>query len=789
MTSGPSGQECSEGQQNGALVQKCWYTPTMDVLSTGPLRVGHLLWTSTVGSAMLTVVAKGTFELTPDVCVLASDQEPPNDDDNHWDDNPSLSVYSPCDLMPFKSRVDVVLVGSAYAPNPPGWARSLVARLQVGRLDKAIEVLGDRHGGGSSHDAEPFERMSLRYERAAGGPGTSNPVGIGPGEAGRGLLPNLRPFSTRSLDGAALPVGFGPVATTWPQRQEKLGRLRDGWPTRDWPARPLPNEVDPGYFNVAPPDQQLAELRDDERIVLENLHPRYASLQTSLPNIRPYASLERSGQTLETHPMRADTLWIDTDRGLCTLVWRGQIPLQGASDWPRVVIALGAGAGRRSAAAAYPRDGSETESAPLERPTATMPFRHASVATALSGAQAHARARASVTVEANEERNESARTVFLEPSEPPPPSLPFERAATPLWHPDNALPPAPPKLPDVGREPQPLARPLGPLVEDSPWAMGGARQGVAAYEEAPAVPVQVAPPKPLPLSSGGALAASNAAAAESQESPPQPPPGVVVRSQANKSPREPVRLVWCASSVAPRLQQQPAWRKIILASNLGAEQSDGSAPEEEAADEKDRRHVREVLACAEVADGAALRSAYQGHEKPTLVVLGGSLSFPFDETETLKATVTCVTPFAGPDKRLAELLELARALLSAPSAEAAGPVAEALTEKLEEAFAQSQRQLPADYLRTQTEGMLLRKRSYQKRTLYGQEQIRTLFVSDGGSDELPAYLPEEVGKQLPMAKRFACRVLAEVDPKQDFSEACALALRVLAVGRRMVAVG
>lgn len=106
--------------------------PTMDVLSTGPLRVGHLLWTSTAGSAMLTVVAKGTFELTRDVCALASGQEPPNDDDNHWDDNPSLSVYAPCDLMPFKSRVDVVLVGSAYAPNPPGWARSLVARLQVG---------------------------------------------------------------------------------------------------------------------------------------------------------------------------------------------------------------------------------------------------------------------------------------------------------------------------------------------------------------------------------------------------------------------------------------------------------------------------------------------------------------------------------------------------------------------------------------------------------------------------------------------------------------------------------
>lgn len=52
------------------------------------------------------------------------------------------------DLAPFKRRADVLVVGHAFAPErrPVG---SLVARVVVGEVDKAIAVFGDRAWTGS----------------------------------------------------------------------------------------------------------------------------------------------------------------------------------------------------------------------------------------------------------------------------------------------------------------------------------------------------------------------------------------------------------------------------------------------------------------------------------------------------------------------------------------------------------------------------------------------------------------------------------------------------------------
>jgi uncharacterized protein YjbI with pentapeptide repeats len=110
-----------------------------------------------------------------------------------------------------------------------------------------------------------------------------------------------------------------------------------GWDHRRWNERPLPHGIDLGYFNVAPPDQQLGELHDDTRIVLENLHPEYARLTTRLRWAPPRAVVERNGVVQEL-PLRCDTLSIDTDRGVCNLVWRGQVSLRRPDEAGRVVI-------------------------------------------------------------------------------------------------------------------------------------------------------------------------------------------------------------------------------------------------------------------------------------------------------------------------------------------------------------------------------------------------------------------------------------------------------------------
>jgi hypothetical protein len=278
----------------------------MDVVSTCPFRAASLLWQSRPGNWILTVIAKGTFRLQPEESPLADEQDEINEDDTYWGGDKTRSVYAPGDLVPYKPRADVLLVGSAFSPRKEP-VRSLVARLIVGDVDKSIEVFGERTltRDGQLREGFPFAKMPVRYER---------------GPQGTIQLPNLQPrvLSISSPEDAIPPVGFGPIAPSWPARRAMLGRQAASFPQPGWNERPIPEGVPAAYFNAAPGDQQLDVIRETERIVLENLHSEYARLSTNLPGLRARALIERPSATLEELRMRADTLWIDTDRGVCT---------------------------------------------------------------------------------------------------------------------------------------------------------------------------------------------------------------------------------------------------------------------------------------------------------------------------------------------------------------------------------------------------------------------------------------------------------------------------------------
>src|SRR5262245_51894055 len=132
----------------------------MDVVSFCPLRVASFVWQPQRGGHVFTAVAKATFRLLPGDARLAQEQEYPNDDDNYWNDDPARSLYSPTDLVPFKARPEVMLVGHAFAPRKEP-ARSLVARITIGDVDKAIEVTGDRAvlADGSIREPTRFVKM------------------------------------------------------------------------------------------------------------------------------------------------------------------------------------------------------------------------------------------------------------------------------------------------------------------------------------------------------------------------------------------------------------------------------------------------------------------------------------------------------------------------------------------------------------------------------------------------------------------------------------------------------
>ena len=185
--------------------------------------------------------------------------------------------------------------------------------------------------------------MALRYERAAGAE-SANPIGVRadarPNTQGMIALPNLQPpgLSVAARSDVIPPVGFGPIAPTWPGRREKLGRLAATGLTARWNLAPLPSDIDPAYFNSAPRDQQVEEIRINERIVLENLHPDHPRLVTILPGVRPRAFVEVAGRPPQEIGMRCETLWIDTSRSICTLTWRGHVENPPADGRVRVAL-------------------------------------------------------------------------------------------------------------------------------------------------------------------------------------------------------------------------------------------------------------------------------------------------------------------------------------------------------------------------------------------------------------------------------------------------------------------
>lgn len=319
----------------------------MDVVSKGPLGVASRVWPSAPGVFTLTVVCKATYLLAPGKSQLHQEQDAPNEEDSYWDDDPRRSLSSASDLVPFKKQADVVLVGSAFAPGGRA-ARSIVTRLIVGEIDKSVEAFCARvfRQTGEIAEGPRVTQVPLLYERAAGGPGTWNPVGVcadaEPDAYGMVPIAQLQPPAAHvAYRGDFVePVGFGPIAPSWPTRLEKMGPSATGWAPELWYERPLPPGLDPAFFNVAPRDQRLNELRSDERIVLENLHREHERLVTNLPGLFPTVVAERAGGACESVALRADTLSIDTTRGVCSLVWRGWIQLAHREEAGRVVISV-----------------------------------------------------------------------------------------------------------------------------------------------------------------------------------------------------------------------------------------------------------------------------------------------------------------------------------------------------------------------------------------------------------------------------------------------------------------
>ena len=116
----------------------------MDIVNETPFAVATMLWEDLQGQSKLSVLTKGTFEIqTNAVALPAPAQLPIFTADEYYGENPTASVRFESDMVPFKPRADVVLIGRAQAANGRPVTR-LDVTLRVGRLEKKIRVFGDR---------------------------------------------------------------------------------------------------------------------------------------------------------------------------------------------------------------------------------------------------------------------------------------------------------------------------------------------------------------------------------------------------------------------------------------------------------------------------------------------------------------------------------------------------------------------------------------------------------------------------------------------------------------------
>ena len=285
-----------------------------------------------------------------------------------WDAiKPALEDYSTFDEGWPKLQGEYLVCGAAYPPTDSK-QQPVSAQVSVGDLNKRLAVFGDRffNALGGISDPLPFERMPISPSTALGGEGfDGNPYGKGavPLQAEDGSnkhplpnieLPDALMTSLTSRPGVA---GFWPYYPDMPQRAQFLGKFDENWTQTRWPH--LPIDTNFTYFQVAPPDQRLAEgfWQGGERFSIQNMHPTHRLLTGTLPALRarlfPVVAVSDNEIELAEVQMRLETIYLLPDQlvgialyrtviqvgdpdakdivGLCTV-------LEALSDAPRAAV-------------------------------------------------------------------------------------------------------------------------------------------------------------------------------------------------------------------------------------------------------------------------------------------------------------------------------------------------------------------------------------------------------------------------------------------------------------------
>lgn len=289
---------------------------------------------SFAGKDLLTIVVKGCGVFDPETGEVTLRSTPfLVVEDRIVRDALIGSLEHASDVALFVPRPEVVVTGQAHAIGGPISEGSVTLTLLRGEhavLRKTLRVIGDRRvladDPGSTSGPEPFEDMPLVYERAYGGmTHLANPVGLGIDRdlEGHLKLPNIEFAGPHDPD---LPAGFGPIPSVWPSRRGRRGSISYG-DVNNLSWVDLPPDFDESYFQCAPRDQWVSELRAGDVLTLSGMHH---SLETIRLEIPPYQGSAQwtspRGEALLVN-LRLDTLFVAAESLVCELLYRATIQL------------------------------------------------------------------------------------------------------------------------------------------------------------------------------------------------------------------------------------------------------------------------------------------------------------------------------------------------------------------------------------------------------------------------------------------------------------------------------
>jgi hypothetical protein len=300
---------------------------------------------------------------------------------------------------------------------------------------------------------------------------------------------------------------------------------------------------------------------------------------------------------------------------------------------------------------------------------------------------------------------------------------------------------------------------------------------------------------------GSAAAASDAAASSSNANlemtmrSSTPPTAGALAAAAERAQRaaanDVLDLIWFDESFVPRIRAW--WEELVTELDFEPSDTRRDLAAEDPDKAKSRHNVFGIMSDGAVVDTAGIPREIveavsdKGRFIPPLALVGGELRFLFDEVETLRATIIAITPLVGNDKRLKESIDSMSELLKTPYLRGSTGVPEKLTRELRDQFRDANRSLPASYLDTHVERLLLEQRSYSVRKVFGGEFIRAILSTPGtvGSSDppIPVYVPKHLDQTLPMLVVMKARLIVAAHLQQDPYEPSPYALRAVALGR------